>query len=107
MNSGVSVILPFLFCETLYYPSHGLIYPLICFCFDASLATTRFQVSELDAKLKASNQALEEAQAKIADLKAKQQKEIKAAVKSVEKVVAQENADTSKAEDQFAKKDAN
>jgi hypothetical protein len=42
-------------------------------------------VSELNAKLKASNQALEEAHTEIADLKAKKQQEIEAAVKSVEK----------------------
>jgi hypothetical protein len=39
----------------------------------AALATTRFQASKLDTKLKACNRALEEAQAEIADLKAKKQ----------------------------------
>jgi hypothetical protein len=62
-------------------------------------------VSNLDAKIKASNQALEEDQAEIIDLKAKKQQEIEAAVKSAKKAVAQTKADTSKVKDQLAKKD--
>jgi hypothetical protein len=37
------------------------------------LVTTRFQVSDLDTKRKASTRALEDAQAEIAELKAKEQ----------------------------------
>jgi hypothetical protein len=40
-------------------------------CFAASLATTGLRVTELEANLKASNRACEDAQAKIVDLKAK------------------------------------
>jgi hypothetical protein len=58
---------------------------------------------KLDAKLKASYRALDEAQAEIADLKAKTNQEIEAAIKSAKKAVMQAKAETSKAEDMLAK----
>jgi hypothetical protein len=82
---------------------HLLTYP---FCPTTSLATTKFQVGELDTRLKASTRALEEAQAEIADLKAKKQQEIEAIPKSAEKAVAFAKADTSKAEEMLSNKNA-
>jgi TRAP-type mannitol/chloroaromatic compound transport system substrate-binding protein len=81
----------------------GLKYP---FYSAASLATTRFQVGELDTRLKGSTQALEEAQAEIPKLKAKKQQVIEADIKSAEKVVAHAKAETSKAEEILSKKTA-
>jgi uncharacterized protein involved in exopolysaccharide biosynthesis len=65
----------------------------ISLCPAASLSATKFQVSDLETNLKASSQALEEAQAQLAELKAKQKLEIEAAIKFAEKAVA--HADTS------------
>jgi hypothetical protein len=70
----------------------------------ATLAITRFQVSEIYTKLKAQTRALEEAQAESAELRAKKQQEIEAAVKSAEKVVTHAKAETSKVKDMLAKK---
>jgi hypothetical protein len=72
----------------------------------AALATTKFQVGELDTRLKASSRALEEAQAEIVKLKAKKQQEIEAAIKSAERAVTHAKAETSKDEEMLSKKNA-
>jgi hypothetical protein len=67
------------------------------------LVTTKFQVQEVGTKLKASTQDLEEAQAQISNLEAKQKKIVEAIVKAAKKAVVEEYAQTTQAEEKLAK----
>jgi flagellar biosynthesis chaperone FliJ len=67
------------------------------------LVTTKFQVQELETKLKASTQDLEEAQAQISNLEGKQKKIVEAIVKAAKKAVVEEYAQTTQAEEKLAK----
>jgi hypothetical protein len=70
------------------------------------LATTKFQVGNLETKLRASTQAFEEAQAQLSEFKPKQQQEIEATVKFSKQAVTHAKAQASKAEEMMSKKEA-